>query len=61
MEKREAVYACYANKKMNGCIYDLKIKVEQAIIIDICYSKVSNVDNASWKLIACLVDNGVNT
>lgn len=48
-----------SNKKIFGCLYDLRIKVEEAVSRDIHYATVSRVEDASWKMVSCLVEHKV--
>lgn len=48
------------NKKIHDCIFNLRTKVTDALNKDIHYAKVNGVEDASLKLINCLVEHEVN-
>lgn len=48
-----------ANKKINDCLYDLSVKVDEATNKNLCFTKISEVDEVSWKVIDCLVKDEV--
>lgn len=49
------------NKKIQNCLYDLNLKVDDATNKAIGLNKVSNVVEVSWKLIDCLIEDEVKT
>lgn len=55
-EKRKEILA---NRRIDSSLYNLRIKVDTALNNDISYTKVSQVDDISWKLIDCLVEHKV--
>lgn len=50
-----------ANKKIRNCIDEMGEKLKIAIQQDIYFTKVSGIEELSWKFIDCLVEDEVKT